>query len=362
LRLGSFLLYPEAGVTGGYDTNVFAEEHDAKSDFFGTVSPAFRLQSDWSNHLVGVQGVAHFTGYADESSLNAVEGEGSIFGRLDITGDDALFGSAAFDRVVLPPGEDPDEVVDEDQTEYDRWSGRLGYTHQFARMNLRVDAQGQRFDYLDEADDDRDRNVLNLGTRLSYALSPRFTPFALIGYSLDNFDDAVDDSGVDRDQDSYFATLGGRVLITELLLAEVSGGVSYTDYDDPSLNSVVAPVGNGELTWNITELTSIIGLASVRQVPTTEGNSAGRLQTGVGVRVEHELLDNLLMFGRAGYRNDNFSDSDRSDNRFLAGLGGEFLLNRFVSFTADYSFEHRESNRAEDFTRNIFLIGARVQY
>jgi hypothetical protein len=249
-----------------------------------------------------------------------------------------------------------------EQTEYDRWTGRLGYAHQFARMNLRVDAEGNRYNYLDAQDDDRDRGSLDLGMRVAYALSPRLTPFVQIGYSLDNFDDAVDDTGIDRDQNQYSAAVGGRILITELLLAEVSGGLSYTQYDDPSLDSVVGPAATGELTWNLTELTSIIALASVRQLPTTEANASGRFRTGFEGRVEHELLDNLLVFGRAGYRNDNFTDSDRTDNRFLAGLGGEFLLNGYVSFTAEYAFEHRESNTVDDFTRNVVLIGARLQY
>jgi hypothetical protein len=364
LRLGSFLFYPELGVEGGYDSNVFAEEHNTNSDFFGAVTPAFRLQSDWSNHLLGAEGAAELTGYADETSQNSVQGRGSIFGRLDITGDDALYGSAGYRRVVQPPGEDQDEVAgdENEQTEFDRWIGRLGYAHQFARMNLRVDAQGQRYNYLDAPDQDKDRDTLDLGARLIYALSPRFTPFVQIGYTIENFDDAVDDTGVDRDQQKYSAVIGGRVLITELLLAELSGGVSYINFDDSSLNSRVAPVGNAELTWNITPLTSIIGLASISQDPTTQEGSSSRIRSSIGVRVEHELLSNLLVFGEAGYRNDTYQDSSRTDNRFRAGVGGEFLLNSYLSFTARYAFDYRESNVVDDFTRNLVLIGVRAQY
>jgi hypothetical protein len=364
LRLGSFLLYPELGVTGAYDSNVFADEHDTTADFFGAVSPAFRVQSDWSNHLLGAEGAAELTGYADETDQNSVEGRGSIYGRLDITSDDALYGSAAYRRVVEPPGNDPDEVANDenDKTEFDRWIGRVGYAHQFARMNLRVDAQGQRYNYLDAADQDKDRDELDLGARLIYALSPRFTPFVEIDYTMQNFDDAVDDTGIDRDQQKYSAQVGGRILITELLLAELSGGVSYINFEDSSLDSVAAPVANGELTWNITPLTSIIGLASIEQQPTTQAGASSKLRSSVGARVEHELLSNLLVFGEAGYRNDTFQDSNRTDNRIRAGIGGEFLVNAYLSFNARYQFEYRESNVVEDFTRNLVLIGARVQY
>src|SRR5262249_48983457 len=289
---------------------------------------------------------------------DAVEGAGTVFGRLDITGDDALFGSVSY-RHVLDPRSDP-ENQNVERTEYNRWRARTGYIHQFARINVRLDGQAQRYDYVDRADDDRDRNQLNIGARVTYALSPRISPFVEIGFQDQNFDAAVDRSGVDRDAQKYAATVGARVLITDVLLGELSVGAEHTVFEERTFDDLTTPRVAGELTWNITELTSIILQASRTEEPTTKAGSSAKVLTAASARVEHELLRNLLVFGQAGYENADFESTNRTDDTYLASIGGEFLLNRNFSFFGEYDFELRNSNiPGEDFTDNVVLIGAR---
>jgi len=361
LRFGSFLFYPELSVQSAYDSNVFAEDSHTHDDFIFTATPAFRLESDWNVHMLGAEGFVTGEKHIKETDEDAVEGNGTVFGRLDITNDDTLFGSASYSHLV-DPRSDPNNQ-NADRTEYNRWTARTGYVHQFARINVRLDGQAQRYDYTDSADNDRDRNQFTVGTRVTYALSPRISPFVEIGFRDQNFDASVDDSGVDRDAQQYAAAVGARVLITDLLLGELSVGVAHTVFEDQTLDDVTTPRVAGQLTWNITELTSIILRARMTQDPTTQTGSSIEVITAASARVEHELLRNLLVFGQAGYENDNFEGTNRTDNTYLASIGGEFLLNRNFSFFGEYDFELRNSNTpGNDFLDNIVLIGARVQY
>jgi hypothetical protein len=365
LPVGSFVLHPEVSLGMLGTDNVFAEEHDKNSDLSGVAVPAFRMQSDWSVHMLGFEGSARFEEHIKEPSQDQEEGGGTVFGRVDITGDDALFASAGYHRVVDPPGDpDDDDNGQNDKTTSDQFVGRLGYVHDFAQMNLRVDAQGRRFDYLDTADQDRDRNELNLRTRLTYAFSPRITPFVELGYNMENFDESVDDNGADRDAMEYSANLGANFLITDILRAELALGVQHTEFDDSSFDATTNPSVNGEVVWNITQQTSIIGRALYFEDVTTQAGSSSKRVLGGGVRLEQEVLGNLLVFGEVGYRNEDFSGIDRIDNRYRAGLGGEYLLNNYVSFFAEYGFEHRESDNptVDDFTENTIFIGTRLQY
>jgi hypothetical protein len=365
LLLGSWVLEPEITLGGEATDNVFAEEHDKDADLSGIAAPAFRLQSNWDVHKLGIEGFGRFEQHIEETSQNREEGGGTAFGRLDITGDDTLFASAGYRRLVDPPGDPDDDDNDQnDKTTFDRFEGRLGYVHEFAQMILRVDARGRRFDYLDTSDQDRDHNELNLGTRLTYALSPRISPFIQIGYEVEDFDEAVDDDGVDRDSMQYAAALGANFLITEIVRAEVALGVQHTEFDESTFDSSTNPSFDGEVIWNITQLTSIIGTARYSEEVTSQAGSSSKRVLGAGVRLEQEVLSNLLLFGEVGYRNDNYKDTDRRDNRFLAGLGGEFLLNNNVSFFAEYGFEHRNSDSptVDDFTENTLFVGTRLQY
>jgi hypothetical protein len=361
LRFGSFLLYPELSVQSAYDSNVFDEDSDTHDDVIFTATPAFRLESDWNVHMLGAEGFVTGEKHVKETDEDAVEGNGTIFGRLDITNDDTFFGSGSYSHLV-DPRSDPNNQNAE-RTEFDRWTARTGYVHEFSRINLRLDGQAQRYDYTDSADNDRDRNVFTVGTRVTYALSPRISPFVEIGFREENFDASIDDSGVDRDDQQYAAGVGARVLITDLLLGEVSVGIQHTVFEDKTLDDVTSPRVAGQLTWNITELTSIILRAGMTQEPTTQAGSSIEVITRASARVEHELLRNLLVFGEAGYKNDDFEDIDRTDNSFLASIGGEYLLNRNFSFFGQYDFELRDSNvPGDDFLDNVVLIGARVQY
>lgn len=361
LRFGNWILSPELTVAAAYDDNVFAEESDRTDDFIFSATPAFRLQSDWNVHMLGFEGAVTGEKYADETNQDNVEGRGTAFGRLDITRDDILYGSASYRRETVDHS-DPEDSGD-GLTEFNRYIARTGYIHQFARLNLRVDGQAQRYDYLDSADNDRDRDQLDLSTNISYALSPRITPFVAVGFQIQDFDAAVDDSGVDRDSQQYSAAVGARVLITDLLVGELAVGVEHTEFDEDTFDAVTTPQVFGGVTWNPTELTSVILRARRTEDPTTQAGSSTKVITAATLRVEHELLRNLLLFGEAGYRNDEFEDIDRTDHRFLVGLGGEFLFDRNFSFFAEYTFEDRASDGGDsEFTRNLALIGVRAQY
>jgi hypothetical protein len=361
LRSGNWLFYPEVTTGVAFDDNVFAEESDRTSDFIFTATPAFRLESDWNVHMLGVEGAVTGEKYADETDEDNIEARGTVFGRLDITGDDTLFGSASYRRETVSR-DDPEENGG-DLTDVNRYIGRMGYIHQFARLNVRFDVVPQRYDYLASDDNDRDRNQLDVSTNISYALSPRITPFVAVGFQGRNYDSSVDDNGFDRDSQQFAAAVGARILITDLLVGELAVGVEHTEFDDDRFEALTTPQVLGSLTWNPTELTSVILRARRTEDPTTQAGSATKVVTAATIRVEHELLRNLLLYGEAGYHNDEFEDIDRTDHRFLAGLGGEFLLDRNFSFFAAYSFEDRLSDGGDDeFTRNLVLIGVRAQY
>jgi hypothetical protein len=361
LRVGSFLFYPELSVQSAYDSNVFAEDSHTHDDVIFTATPAFRVESDWNLHMLGAEGFVTGEKHVKETDEDAIEGNGTLFGRLDITSDDTLFGSASYSHLV-DPRSDPNNQ-NADRTEYSLWTARTGYVHEFARINVRFDGQAQRYDYTDSADNDRDRNQFTIGTRVTYALSPRISPFVEIGFQDQNFDASVDDSGVDRDAQRYSAAVGARVLITDLLLGELAVGVGHTVFEDDTLDDVTSPRVAGLLTWNITELTSIILRARMTQDPTTQAGASTEVILAASARVEHELLRNLLVFGQAGYENDDFEGTNRTDNSYLAGIGAEYLLNRNFSFFGEYDFELRDSNiPGDDFLDNVVLVGARVQY
>src|SRR5262249_7715230 len=128
-------------------------------------------------------------------------------------------------------------------------------------------------------------------------------------------------------------------------------------------DDVTTPRVAGQLTWNITALTSIILRARRTEEPTTQTGSSSKVVAAVSGRVEHELLRNVLVFGEAAYRNNDFEATNRVDDVYGASIGSEYLLNRNFSLFGEYDFELRNSNTpGNDFLDNVVLVGGRVQY
>jgi len=105
-------------------------------------------------------------------------------------------------------------------------------------------------------------------------------------------------------------------------------------------------------------LTTITGSLSRQEIVTTETDNSSALSTRAAVRVDHQLMHNVLIGAGIGYRNDNYQGTSRVDNQFDFLVGASYLLNRNASISVGYEFTSRDSNiEADDFYDNVVQIG-----
>ncbi|HEY2592630.1 MAG TPA: outer membrane beta-barrel protein, partial [Chloroflexota bacterium] len=60
------------------------------------------------------------------------------------------------------------------------------------------------------------------------------------------------------------------------------------------------------------------------------------LASNVGLRVDHELLRNVLLFARVSYEEDAYINLARTDKRPQFELGGGYQMNRWLAWKLDY--------------------------
>ena len=115
------------------------------------------------------------------------------------------------------------------------------------------------------------------------------------------------------------------------------------------------------LTWNPTQLTSLRLDGVGGYEPSDVG--ASNLTHQIGLRVDHELLRNVLIGGEVSYTRDDFQDSGgRIDNRYDVGPDITYLLNRYLSVGAGYVFTKQDSDdNQEEFTRNLITLRLTAQ-
>ena len=216
----------------------------------------------------------------------------------------------------------------------------------------------------DREESQRDRWEYGARARVGYQLSPRIGTFVQGNYSYRYYDNEqlIDGDFAKRNSHGLAASLGTNVDITSILFGEVALTYAYRNYTDNAFNDSSGPGLNGNLTWNVTPLTSVLFNASSEILETTviyEGDAAeANFQNQVGIEVQHELRRNILLNATADYTRDDFQGTSRKDNIFGLGAGVSYLLNRNLSLNANYVFTKRDSDDNDaEFDRNVVLVG-----
>ncbi|MCI0428964.1 MAG: outer membrane beta-barrel protein [Rhodospirillales bacterium] len=361
VHAGGFIVFPRIEIEEKYDDNIFATKNNRESDFITVISPSISVESTWSRHGLGLQAFGQYNRFAEHGTEDSEEGGVSQTGRLDITGNDYVSEFLSFSREAQDRSE-TDDTGSRHPPIFYRYIARTRYAHEFNDFEFRLDGQMQRFDYIAGFDFDRDRLEFSVDPRLSYRMSPYLTPFVEVGYQDRNFDASTNRSGVDPDSRTYDATLGFGFILDPTLTGEIAGGVFHTDFDDSMLDPVTSPLIEGTLSWDVTRLTTVTGNVSRREAATSTSTNSSKIVSSASLSVDHELLRNVLLGGGIRYRNEDFQDIDRVDNRFDVEVGGTYLLNPNASLSLDYTYSNRASDvDAGDFTDNSVLLSLGLQ-
>ena len=367
VRLRSFILAPSVQVSGNYDTNVFTQSRNGKSDFFTSIQPTISLKSDWSRHQLNFETGADLTRYFNYDERDANDFYANIGGRLDISRDNILSGRGRVERLHEEP-DSPDSPAGKglDVVEYYRNLVELSYRHNFNRLFTIVGGDITRLDFEDQNgqdEDTRDRNQYRGKFRLGYQLSPRINVFGDATYDVRRYDETP---ALDRDSQGVNLQVGSGIDITSVLFGEAGVGYVYRKYQDSQLDSVNGVSANAGITWNITQLTSLNFTAQADVLESTityeDDQASSNYRKSFGVEVWHELLRNVLLNANADYYRDDFEGTSRSDDTVDLGGGVRYLLNRNLSLDANYSYRTRWSDENDsEYSRNLIMIGLTAQ-
>jgi hypothetical protein len=357
IRAGGFLIYPSVTVGSSYDTNVFATKDDTKDDFIFNFLPQVVVRSNFPRHAIAWTTEADIARYVTETDEDYEDFGTALNGRLDITRSNRLTAGAAFAR-GHDSRDDPEDlgvdVTDEPSKYYD-YEGDLGFQQDFNRVNFGLLGNFDRRDYTDGDEGDRDRDLFGGRLRAGYFVSPRINAFVQGGFRRE-----VRDQDTGRDNNVYSATVGTEIDFTGLLFGEVNAGWSLQEFDESDVDSENGFTYGANLTWNPTGLTSVRLDGEGGFQPSDVGSS--RLESEIGLRIDHELLRNLLIGGEVRYSRDDFQDTNRVDNRIDVGPSITYFVNRNFSVGADYVFTKRDSDDSDrEFDRNVITLRVTAQ-
>lgn len=364
IRAGGFMLFPSFGVDEEYDDNIFATQNNTVDDFVTVLNPAAVVRSNWNNHALSFFGSASIGRHASRGSEDYNDFLLGSDGRLDITRDSkATAGITYFDSHENRSS--PDEAGGTTPTSFSILQPEIGFSQRFGRFLFDVDGQLRQFKFdnvqsrtgvtIDNGDRDRDQWK---GTfRAGYEFIPGYQAYIRGSVNEANYDRQFDRSGFQRDSSGYEIAAGAAVDITEIMTGDIFAGFRSQDFVDSRLPTINGVGFGGDLTWNVTRLTTIRANLSRDIEPSTLFGASGFFSTIGGIAADHELLRDLLIGVNFQYVNDDFQGISRTDDNFNEGAYVKYLMNRYLHVALRYNRYDRSSNiRGVDFGRDIVMI------
>lgn len=366
-RVGGFILYSDLQVQETYNSNVFYTESGPKGDFITAVNPSVDLKSNWNVHALNFHGDVDKVIYSRYHQNNFFDYTLATDGRLDIYHDARLYGGLGY-AIRHQPLYSPNNVSNtQAPVQYSDLSGNLAGEKEFNRLALRLDANYDAYHYEDavlssavgggiskQSLEDYDDKRVALKT--SYELVPGRQVYLLTAGDWRDYSNEVDLTGFNRTSHGYTVAVGTRYDVTGVTFIDGYVGYRQQFHDDARLQTMSGPAAGLQVTWNVTRLTTVTGSVTRDIQETILSGSSGYFATLAQVKVDHELLRNLLLNANLGYENDDFSGLSRSDDYYLVGAGAKYLINHNFWISGGYNFAHRESSAAGgNFDDHIFF-------
>ena len=279
IRLGGFLLFSEIGIEQAYDSNIFAEPENEEADLFTTIRPEFLLESQWPRHALNLLLEGEFRRHFDFTNEDRNDGLGRLSGRIDVSQAIEIRPEIFLERRTEGRGEVEDDGTIDEPRVVNVFGGQVLYRQRIEPLRLDFRTQYTEFDYESEEDIDRNRFELQFEPRVVYEVSERIGLFVAPEFELRDFETVVDDE--DRDSINYGGTVGAEIDLNGILFGEVRVGASRTEVDNFNVDDRTQLVTRGDLTWNVTRLTTIRGLVDRRDAATTVAGSSTRVSTSM---------------------------------------------------------------------------------
>lgn len=371
IDVGSFQMFPSLELGTVYDSNIYSQRDGEKSDYVWTLRPGVSLFSNWNRHALslGAQGdFGFYTFHPRESFHNGVL---NFAGRFDLANRTYVDYGADYQRLSEERGA-PDAVSSAKEPttlNYYRMFG--GFLRKQGKFDLRSQYSFRRFDYdsvetgLGETNlNFRNKAVHQVTSELGYEVMRYWRPFIRGGYNWRDFDDNAKQAsqGFDTVVGTGYEFGGGTVT------GEIYGGYMAQDFTNWNSNGSPNTTSDfkfgGNVLWNITGLTSVVGEFNRTLEDTTSTGYRSFISTGGSLTVQHELKRNLLLEAKGGYTRYDYNGApERQDHNYEAGTGARYFFNRHFYGDLQYDYSDRVSSEGvNNYGRHVVQLrfGARM--
>ncbi|HTU64385.1 MAG TPA: outer membrane beta-barrel protein [Steroidobacteraceae bacterium] len=352
IRAGSFDVRLAAGVSFGYDTNVYATDGDEVNEGLATGEALLRASD--KSETRDITGLAFVRARRYDTARDQDATEFGALGRYDgwLGPQDRLTTRFSAERNV-ESRTDIETPTDLDVSLFDDFRASFGHAHVFNRFTVDSRLDARRVQYEEDSQQFRDRNQYRGELRGAYQFRAG-TAWVLSGYyNRDAFDD---DSVLSLSADTVGGLLGLRFDLNDLLQLEIGAGYFERRYDDgPAPFDGIS--ARAALDWHPTRLTTVRAQLLRSDAPTRVEGAVAKIRNEARFEIEHEWSRTLLFTVGARYVQDDFDLIDRKDRAWLTELGANWSFGRHSVLRFSYDYAARDqSTFGRSFERHVATL------
>ncbi|WP_158914603.1 outer membrane beta-barrel protein [Caulobacter sp. S45] len=345
LQVGSFLVFPKLTSTITDDDNIFATANGNSAAGIVDEQLQVTAQSNWSRNLVLLKAKIDRQQYLSFSEESTTSYELQGFGRLDLDHASKVSGNLDYQQDVEPRSDETAPTSARTPVQYSVIAGDLNGYRDFSRFRATLDGSFDHYDYTNSTTftgatlEENQRNVLELKLRgqADYALSPNTSVYVALTGNDRDYDIKPPVAPYDPGSSGYELLGGASFDLTRLVRGKIEVGYLDQHFVDRVTPDMSGPTVHGNLQYFPTELTTVslklsrdVDNSGLILTPAYLANSAT-------LKVDHELLRNVILTASGSMEYDTFGSLDRLDRRIGATAGVVYKMNRSVNFDLTYT-------------------------
>jgi len=346
---GAFTIYPQMTLGAGFTDNVYQTETGGKSDAVFAIDPRVSVQSNLTRRSLSLSGGANFVRYADAVAKNQNGWDVEFSGTQDFAVDSSLVIQAhsAQRYENLYSGDTLGNL--QSAVPYHDTGANLRTDFHLNRMRLVAQGDFTRYSFgdvvtlsgvnIDQAN--RNRDVYRGTGQTELAVSPNVSLFAQLAYDRSVYDIELSPGVPNRSSEGYRILAGVSFDLTALARGSIGIGYIRRDYDSALYANVAGLSVESKVEWFPSGLTTVtLSVRRLIQDSAASGSSA-YFDTGADLRIDHELLRNLLINANFDFERDDYEGIISKANVYRFGAGAHYLMNRGIGISGTISYGKR---------------------
>ncbi len=370
IRLGTFVLLPEAELGTVFFSNVFRSSRP-RSDVAFDVRPSARLVSNWRQHAVEFRAVGALSQFNEFTSENDRAYTLEARARYDLSKRTSIEGLVSRDvaQDSRSSVNAPAAAAGRANITTDRFAATLNHRFNRLSVQLRGSVSEANFGETDAigggaiSNNDRDLRTTEQAVRAAWEFKPTLFGFVETGLNQRNYKVAALSDGIQRDSNGERYRVGvsfGNV--GQKLRGEISTGYGTQRPEDARLRDIKGLLIDANLAYRYSALTSFLLTAKSDVTESTLANSAGAFSHQVGVEARHAFHRYLIGTAGLTYTVQDFEGISQQEHEWKSALGLEYFLNREVTVFGRYQHTAFDStDRSRNYNADEMRVGVRIR-